>query len=744
MYRLADTRSTSQWLRMKIAAKILLLLPFLQGPAPAQEKIIELRKFPNGITVDGSIENQWALADSVTDFVQQQPFHGRKPSRRTVAKVLTTEDALYSLIICEDNQEDIQAFSGRLDELSGDGVSLMLDTFGDKRTAYKFAVSASGVRSDCRLLDDARNRDYTWDGVWFAASQVYDWGYVVEMEIPYRTIQYDKQLRTWGLDFDRWKQKGSEDIYWCNYDEMEGQRVSKFGHLLFNDFHPSVEGLNLELYPVGIMKGTYLRPGVYTVDPTAGIDVFYNPSAQLTFQLTANPDFAQIEADPFSFNITRYESHFEERRLFFIQGQEVFNASGRQTNTGFYRPLELFYSRRIGKKLPSGDEVPIILGTKAFGRISDWEYGGFFTMTGATDYNLDGTDTTEPHAYFASARITKQIFGNSSIGLLYVGKRTSTYDNGLVDVDGAFRTSDLQLSYQFSRSYYRDQGGSSGDYAGSAGLVWFRQDWLTGIRGRFIGSDFEVNQVGFIPWKGTGEFVALTGPRWYMVDGYIRSISFYGGGYLNYEKVDAFTDRGLLIGYNMQFRNNWGFEINVSGGQAKDEGRQYRSLEATLSSWFNTSPDWHLNAYGGYSRTYNFSRDYVAFFSNIGSQIGWHTTRSLELGTSLDMFVEGNPRDAIEDITYNARPYFSLTPVNDMNFRVYFDIVYTRSSQQLQQTIFGFLFSYNFMPKSWIYFAVNEFQERPNSTNALGETVPGPLTITDRVGVLKVRYLYYF
>ncbi len=722
----------------------LLFIPLLFSFVAAQEKTVELRKFPNGITVDGSVEAQWALADSVSDFVQFQPFHGKEPSRHTVAKVLTTDDALYSLIICQDDRQDIQAFAGRLDEVSGDVVSIMLDTFGDRRTAYKFAVSASGVRSDCRLLDDARNRDYTWDGVWFAASKVYDWGYVVEMEIPYRTIQYDKKLSSWGLDFDRWKQKGSEDIYWCTYDEMEGQRVSKFGRLVFRDFKPSAEGLNLELYPVGIVKGTYLRPGVYTVEPTAGIDVFYNPSAQLTFQLTANPDFAQIEADPFSFNISRYESYFEERRLFFIQGQEVFTASGRQRNTGFYRPLELFYSRRIGKKLPSGDEVPIVFGTKVFGRISDWEYGGFLTMTGNTDYTLDGVDTTERQAYFTSARVSKQIFENSSVGLLYVGKHTSMYDNGLVDIDGAFRTSDLQLAYQVARSYYSDASGSSGDYAGSAGLIWFRQDWLTGIRGRYIGDDFEVNQVGFIPWKGTWEFVGLTGPRWYFDDGYVRSVTVYGGGFMGYEKVDDFIDRGLLFGYNMQFRNNWGFEINVSGGPTKDQEKQFDALEATFSSWFNTSPNWHLNAYGGYSKTYNFSRDYLAFYSWLGGEIEWNANTFLELGTSLDGFVEGNPSNMIEDITYNARPYFSLTPVNDLNFRVYFDLVYTRSSQQIQRTILGFLFSYNFLPKSWIYFAINEFQQRPELVDALGEMVPGPLTVTDRVGVVKVRYLYYF
>jgi hypothetical protein len=713
-----------------------LLLPAIVAPTVAQEKSLTLRKIADVIEVDGTIEPQWYLADSVSDFVQLQPFYGREPSRRTVARVLTTDEALYALILCEDPREDIQAFTGKLDQVNGDLVSIMLDTFGDKRTAYKFAVSASGVRSDCRLLDDARNRDYTWDGVWFAATLVYDWGYAVEIEIPYRTIQYDRSLSSWGLDFDRWKQKGSEDIYWCRYDEMEGQRVSKFGRLVFEDFRPSAEGLNLELYPVGIVKATYLRPGVYSVSPTAGIDMFYNPSAQLTFQLTANPDFAQIEADPFSFNISRYESYFAERRLFFIQGQEIFTASGRQRNTGFYRPLELLYTRRIGKKLPSGDEVPIIFGAKGSGRIAEWEYGGFLTMTGTTDYVLDGADTTEPQAYFASARLSKQIFENSSIGILYAGKHTSAYDNGLLDIDGAFRTSDLQLAYQVARSYYNDRKSTSGGFAGSAGLIWFRQDWLTGIRARYIGDAFEVSQVGFVPWKGTGEFVALSGPRWYYADGYIRSITVYGGGFLDYEKVDAFVDRGLLIGYNMQFRDNWGFEINISGGPRKDQGKEFNAFEAALSSWFNTSPRWHLSVNAGYAKTYNFSREYLAFYSWLESYVRWNTTTFLELGTSVDLFVEGNPSNAIEEMTYNARPFVSITPINDLNVRIYLDLVSTHSSQQLQSTILGFLFSYNFLPKSWIYLAINEFRHRADDTDAL--------SVTDRDGVAKIRYLYYF
>lgn len=721
-----------------------LLLAAMLGSAGALkanlDKTLQLKKFSAGIVVDGVIDPAWAQADSVVDFVQLQPFVGKEPSTKTVAKLITTEEALFCLMICYDEKKNIQKNTGKLDDFGGDVVSLMLDTFGDKRTAYKFAVTASGVRSDCRLLDDARNRDYSWDGVWFAKSKVYDWGFVIEMRVPYRSIKYNENLTTWGLDFDRWSPARNEDIYWCRYEENEGQRISKFGRLELGEHRPSAKGLNLEIYPVGISKVSYLRDGKYDFDPDAGIDIFYNPSQRLTFQLTGNPDFAQIEADPFAFNISRYETYFEERRPFFTEGNEIFMPSGRQRNTGFYRPLELFYSRRIGKNLPDGKEVPLLFGTKAFGRLGEWEYGGFLALTGAEHYETGGENISEPRAGFASARLKKQILDNSSLGVLFVGKKTENDFDGVLDVDGAFRTSDWQLSYQLARSIKN----SEGDFAGSAGFVQFKDKWIALARGRYVGKDFDVNHVGFVPWKGTGELTTLTGPRWYFKEGAVREMLFYFGGVLNYERIDNFTDRSAIFGFNMQFRKNWGYEINFTTGRSKDQNKKFTSYEATYSSWFNLSPKWSADAYGGYSRTYNFARDYLAFYSWHGSSFNWKALKVLDLGTSLNAFIEGNPRNQIEDITWNARPYFSLTPVNDLNIRVYVDNVYQRSTRNVRQVIAGLLFSYNFSPKSWIYFAVNELHERRPEYDIEGNVFSDRLRLTDRVGVTKVKYLYYF
>lgn len=726
---------------MKMFSQAFLLITAVSGAFGTPEKSMMLKPVNSSIIVDGFVDTAWEHADSVSDFFQLQPYIGQPPSARTVAKVLTTPEALYCLMMCYDTPDNVQAHTGVLDQTSGDIVSIMLDTFGDKRTAYKFAVTASGVRADCRLLDDARNRDYSWDGVWFADAKVYDWGFAVEMMIPYKSIKYDGELGEWGLDFDRWISGRNEDLYWCAYEENEGQRISKFGKLAFNGYRPAAHGLNLEIYPVAIAKATYIsQSGDYDVDPDLGIDIFYNPSEQLTYQLTVNPDFAQIEADPFSFNISRYETYFDERRPFFTQGKEVFTAAGRDRNSGFYSPLELFYSRRIGKLLPDRGEVPVILGTKASGRLSDWEYGGFVATTGGRDYVDDDEQLNEPRAVFGSARIKKQILGNSSIGVLFVGKRTPSHTYGVVDIDGAFRTTTWQLSYQVARSIEDNHG----SFGGSAGFTLFGERLMSLTRLRAIDKDFDVQQVGFVPWKGTLEFTTITGPRWYFNEGYIRQILIYAGPSLYYEDADLYTDRSAVLGFNMQFRDNWGYEINLSLGRSKDSGIEYTSYEASLSSWYWISPRWNGNLWGGYSRTYNFSREYLAFYSWMGLSVSWNALDNLQVGTSYNMWIEGNPAGGIQEITYNARPVVTFTPFNDLSFRLYVDNVFVRSTDRLERVLVGFLFSYNFLPKSWVYLAVNEARDRSEEYNTGGPLETSRMHVADRAAVLKVKYLHLF
>ncbi len=707
---------------------------------PAQPRVIRVFGAPEPIILDGAIDPAWTAADSVTEFTQQSPYHGAAPTYRTVARLLTTDQSLYCLIVAYAPEHRIERQHGFLDNSSGDFVSLMLDTFGDRKSAYKFAVTAGGVRSDARLLDDARNRDYSWDGVWFAEARVHPWGYVVEMEIPYRSIQYDENLDSWGLDFDRWIPATSEDIYWSPYEENEGQRISKFGRMTFAGSRPSVRGMNLEVYPVAMSSADYVRSGVYDISPSVGVDLFYNPSPRLTLQMTGNPDFAQIEADPYDFNISRYETYFDERRPFFTEGNEIFMASGRQRNMGFYTPLELFYSRRIGRRLPDGQEVPLLFGSKAFGRAAGWEYGGFVAATGETDYRQDGEHRTEERATFASGRLKRRILDNSDIGVLMVGKNTRSGSSGVIDIDGALRGSGWQLAYQVARSF----GNGDGDYAASAGLTVPGETWLSALRGRAIGNHFDIDEVGFVPWRGTAELIGFTGPRWYFNAGTVSQVLVYGGGGINYEHADLYTDALALLGFNMQFRANWGYEINLTMGKVRELDQKFTSFEATYSTWIHTSPTWDASLWGGYARTYNFDRDWLAFYSWTGGWIGWHVSDALYFTADLGQWIEGNPDGGIEDITWNARPALTVTPVNDLSFRLYVDNVFVRSADRMQRIITGFLVSWNFLPKSWIYFAINDIRDRSGRYDSAGRLMPERMHVIDRAAVLKVKYLYYF
>jgi hypothetical protein len=194
----------------------------------------------------------------------------------------------------------------------------------------------------------------------------------------------------------------------------------------------------------------------------------------------------------------------------------------------------------------------------------------------------------------------------------------------------------------------------------------------------------------------------------------------------------------------MQFRDNWGLEIDFDGGRAQDNQVRYDAYDISYSSWYNISPKWSANLYGGYSKTYNFQRDFYAPFGYAGFYISYQVGSILQLGTSYDMYIEGNPSGSLQDITWNSRPFVQITPFNDLRIRTYFDNVFVKSSQHFERFIGGLLFSYNFSPKSWIYFAFNDIEDRSDQFDMNGDLLPQTMHTVSETGVLKIKYLYYF
>jgi hypothetical protein len=184
--------------------------------------------------------------------------------------------------------------------------------------------------------------------------------------------------------------------------------------------------------------------------------------------------------------------------------------------------------------------------------------------------------------------------------------------------------------------------------------------------------------------------------------------------------------------------------VNFDAGKSKDLDIYYDSYGARFNTWFRTSPKWHFFLSGGYSKTYNFSKEYLGYLVYSRVRLEWKILDILDIGTRYNVYVEGFENGDIDDVTHNARPYFSLTPVNDLNISMYVDNVYQQSTGQSEQMLIGFFFAYNFLPKSWIYFAYNDFQDRSEEYDESGMLLPSRLHTTHRAGVLKVKYLYYF
>ncbi len=714
---------------------ILFFIFIINCAASSAGTSIRLNNIQANITLDGAIDDAWSMADSTSDFVQVNPYFGRTPTYKTTAKILTNGTALFCLYICEVPAGRVQTLVTPFDNADGDHVNLFLDPFRDKTNAYRFDVNSAGQRSDAVMTDDARNTDFSWDGVWFAAARVYEDRYIVEMEIPFKSIRYSKNVTDWGIDFQRWVPDKMEDLSWSRYSREEEMRVSKFNTML--NVRPAESGLSFEAYPVGIVRLEKERQEPNSTRPDIGLDLKWNPRPEFGLSLTANPDFAQIEADPSQVNLTKYELYYDERRPFFMDGAEIFGPIGKESN-GFYSPLEFIYSRRIGKKLQDGSEVPIYGGGKIAGKSDGWEYGGLMAYTGgknAADAD-NGAKITENEALFGVARLKKSLFENSTVGMLFAGKSSSGKGQSVLAIDGAYRKSNFQWSMQLGKSF----GENGNGFAFSSGARYLSKDMLFQLRSRWIDKDFNVSEVGYVPWRGTGRLGLISGPTFRYETGMFRSIVPYAGMDISYESGEKYVERSMIAGISFQFRTQLGLEMNMSLGKAKEQETifNYSEYSASFWGWYGQAKSFnlYLNRYYGYN--YNMNDFGWTNDITLTGAYAINTRFSTELRS--ETIWEYRKGNSLNDVYYMFRPMIVMALHKDIHLRLYVDNLIKNSSGRLERCFFGGLLSYNFSPKSWIYLAYNDLMESRAATGAVSRY---SLESLSKIMVLKVKYLYY-
>jgi hypothetical protein len=719
------------------------------------------------IIINGRLDELvWNRAERGGGFLEKEPYPLIPMSEQTEFAILYDDENLYIGVWCWDSEPDkiIRQLSPR-GTSTPDNLFIFIDSYHDHRTGYKFTVSPTGVQADELRYDDFK-RDDNWNGIWYSAGSVDEHGWYAEIKIPFFNFRFtNKYHQTWGFNIMRNISKDASRGQWKPHlPEWDNTtRMSKNGHI--ENIYNISSGRTFELRPYGVAGTTNTLDAGSSRTFSFGGDLRYSPTPSLTADFTLNPDFAQVDADVFEINLTRFPTRFRELRPFFTERTNIFNT-----------PMELFYSRRIGAR---GD---IIGGVKTTGKISHGiEFGMLANLTGESFFSSSTLHSES--ARFGVFRVKKDLMGSSNIGVLAATKEEPGRFNRVIGVDGNFiyKTHNL-LEFQIASGL--TEMGYDQNMAYQLALI--RTGDLFGAQIDFerVEPAFEINRIGYLQkeidrgWnKGSGLvrisprinkyhirrlisnlkiehnvdiFTSRYINRWLaaypdfipdelfgevgpiengerVIDGGIRSAENYAAGgdltvnlinemsitseYRRYsatELTGSYTGSFLKMGYStrpLSMGTQFAGNLSVSAGTLYNFVQKYvgsqRSLTLNGDGRINRNMTTKLQ--GGYTRTYDNMDVRDGDYLKVSSNSIWMFTK--------DFYVR-----------LHAQGIFGTT--------------YYEQRKTHNEYLLSGLVSWEYRPGSFLYLAYNE--SRFDDTNP---TRTRYLTLDNRTIVLKVSYL---
>jgi len=445
------------------------------------------------VKLDGRLdEAAWAGAVPIGPLTQTEPEEGAAPGEATEVRVLLDGHALYFGIRCFDRDPGGIAATkmGRDGELEGDDhVMVVLDTFGDRRNGFFFAVNPRGARAEGQISNNSESLNFDWDGIWDASARVDGGGWTAELAVPFKTLRFEAEVAAWGLNVQRYVARRQETDRWtAARRDVWISNLSEAGRL---------EGLREARQGRGLDVRPYLSGGEEDGGGEAkvGGDVFKNLTPNLTASLTVNTDFAETEADDRQVNLTRFPLFYPEKRSFFLEGAGIYEVASLGSSNSDLLP---FYSRRIG--LHRGEEVPILAGLKLSGRVDRWNVGLLDVETQRVDeLGLDGQN-------LLAARVSRNLFRQSFVGALVThGDPSGAGSNTLAGVDARLATSTFRGGENLSLDLYAfvtdDEASGRKGYAWGGKLDYPNDLWDAALTFKEIDRDFRP-ALGFVSRTG--------------------------------------------------------------------------------------------------------------------------------------------------------------------------------------------------------------------------------------------------
>jgi hypothetical protein len=572
--------------------------------------------------IDGKLDDDcWKHGTWADDYHQFIPKEGAKPTYPTYMNIQYDDKNLYVAFRCFDLEpKKITRMVGVRDEQVGDQVGINFDSYRDYRTGFEFTTTAWGQRVDL-ILFNPMNWDYNWNPVWKVKTGLEDSTWVAEMEIPLSQLRYSRQdEQVWGLHTWRWISRLQEESNWEKQSKTGPGMIYNFGELR------GIKGLKksrrLEVMPfvLGDLKTMKAEPGSPFTGKgriwgaNAGLDAKIGVSSNFTIDLTVNPDFGQVESDPSVMNLTAFETFYEEKRPFFLEGLTIFDYK--------FDNQTLFYSRRIGhapsltvtpgygQYVSNPDKTTILSAVKFSGTTSSGLSVGLIQSVTAGEYakisDSNGKITkmqVEPLTNYTVVRIQKGYnAGNTIVGGMFTstnryngGKNldflsSNAYTGGLdllhhwkdkefyiearllgSYIDGS--TTSITALQESSARYYQRPGATYLNYdttltslSGFGGKLKIGKGakglWRYSAGVTWFSPGIELNDLGYM---NQADIINETNELSYSINQPVSIFSTYS---ITLDQINAWNFNGTFLGsgaeltFTSTFKNQWTFNAN--------------------------------------------------------------------------------------------------------------------------------------------------------------------------------------
>ena len=593
--------------------------------------------------IDGRDDDEvWRLAPAITAFREWDPVEDTTPRFRTEAKIAYDERNLYVFVRAFDPHPDsVKRLLARRDVLPPtDHIGVIIDAYHDRRSGYEFWVDPVGVKFDAAIYDDD-HEDQSWDGIWDVATVIDSLGWTAEFRIPLSQLRYPiEPTHVFGLAIARDIERYKERIAWPIFRRSKAGLASQLGDLTGVDSIPSPR--RAELTPYTVTKNVSVpRAGGFGRSQrlSAGADLKYGVASNLTLNATINPDFGQVEADPSVLNLSTFETFYQEKRPFFVEGAGLFRADV-DCNQVNCNGEELFYSRRIGRAPQldqSAQAATIDAATKLTGRTS-----GGLTLAALDAVTARATNdlgqTIEPTTNYGVFHLSQDLdHGNAGVGAIlttvnrsldavtdpllrrhaYVAALNARrrFGSGNYEVSGWFDASRVAGSRAAIAAtqtepvhYFQRPDGNLGfdstrtALSGDAEFVRFAK--IGGARTNFetsyqrVSPGFEANDLGYLQRADKQDWSTWFGLFWKQPSRWYTSAqwNFNWWQYWNAEGLPA--ERAANSNTHLQFRNHWwlhaGGTLGQLGATYSDHGARGGPAvrqDPYIAPWFGVDGD---------------------------------------------------------------------------------------------------------------------------------------------------------